>query len=211
MAREGNITTVPTDLPCELAVPSRPNVGSHGSRFRPTLIGATSSRIGYECTVTLTGAWRCSTGLASSPTTSPMTPWWRRADGVWGTTCASRRERLAECLLRRDRRCRMGEQGGDGHGDIEASGEGAGARCPPPAHTLAPRAHKPHRTNNKWLRIMKNSRIVLFVANNSPEEILIGYSRDGVDQRKALRDIERFGTEVLPYFQHDRLRRRESG
>ena len=69
----------------------------------------------------------------------------------------------------------------------------------------------PHRTNNKWLRIMKNNRIVLFVANNSPEEILIGYSRDGVDQRKALRDIERFGTEVLPYFQHDRLRRRESG
>ena len=34
----------------------------------------------------------------------------------------------------------------------------------------------------------------------NPEEILIGYAHDGVDQRKTLRNIERFGTEVMPHF-----------
>ena len=34
----------------------------------------------------------------------------------------------------------------------------------------------------------------------NPEEILIGYAHDGVDQRKTVRNIERFGTEVMPHF-----------
>ena len=34
----------------------------------------------------------------------------------------------------------------------------------------------------------------------NPEEILIGYAHEGVDQRKTLRNIERFGTEVMPHF-----------
>ena len=34
----------------------------------------------------------------------------------------------------------------------------------------------------------------------NPEEILIGYAHDGVDQRKTLRNIERFATEVMPHF-----------
>ena len=36
----------------------------------------------------------------------------------------------------------------------------------------------------------------------NPEEILIGYAHDGIDQRKTLRNIERFATEVMPHFQH---------
>ena len=35
----------------------------------------------------------------------------------------------------------------------------------------------------------------------NPEEILIGYAHDGIDQRKTLRNIERFATEVMPHFQ----------
>ena len=34
----------------------------------------------------------------------------------------------------------------------------------------------------------------------NPEEILIGYAHDGIDQRKTLRNIERFATEVMPHF-----------
>ena len=36
----------------------------------------------------------------------------------------------------------------------------------------------------------------------NPEEILIGYAHDGVDQSKTLRNIERFGTEVMPHFRN---------
>ena len=35
----------------------------------------------------------------------------------------------------------------------------------------------------------------------NPEEILIGYAHDGIDQKKTLRNIERFATEVMPHFQ----------
>ena len=38
------------------------------------------------------------------------------------------------------------------------------------------------------------------------EEILIGYAHNGVDQKKTLRTIERFGTEVMPHFQSDEAR-----
>ena len=34
-----------------------------------------------------------------------------------------------------------------------------------------------------------------------PEEILVGYAHAGIDQRKTLRNIERFATEVMPRFQ----------
>lgn len=37
----------------------------------------------------------------------------------------------------------------------------------------------------------------------NPEEILIGYAHDGIDQKKTLRNIERFATEVMPHFQTD--------
>ena len=42
----------------------------------------------------------------------------------------------------------------------------------------------------------------------NPEEILIGYAHDGVDQRKTLRNIERFGTEVMPHFRNADIDRR---
>ena len=42
----------------------------------------------------------------------------------------------------------------------------------------------------------------------NPEEILIGYAHDGVDQRKTLRNIERFGTEVMPHFRSGGSRER---
>ena len=45
-------------------------------------------------TVTPTGAWRCSTGRASSPSTSPTAPWWR--------TCAPRRP-VPQWLAKRPR------------------------------------------------------------------------------------------------------------
>ena len=35
----------------------------------------------------------------------------------------------------------------------------------------------------------------------NPEEVLIGYAHDGIDQRKTLRNLERFATEVMPHFQ----------
>ena len=35
----------------------------------------------------------------------------------------------------------------------------------------------------------------------NPEEILVGYAHDGIDQRKTLRNLERFATEVMPRFQ----------
>ena len=37
----------------------------------------------------------------------------------------------------------------------------------------------------------------------NPEEILMGYAHDGIDQKKTLRNIERFGTEVMPHFRRD--------
>lgn len=42
----------------------------------------------------------------------------------------------------------------------------------------------------------------------NPEEILIGYAHDGVDQRKTLRNIERFGTEFMPHFRNADIDRR---
>ena len=38
-----------------------------------------------------------------------------------------------------------------------------------------------------------------------PEEILVGYAHAGIDQRKTLRNIERFATEVMPHFQGSSL------
>ena len=38
-----------------------------------------------------------------------------------------------------------------------------------------------------------------------PEEILVGYAHAGIDQRKTLRNIERFATEVMPHFQDSSL------
>ena len=38
-----------------------------------------------------------------------------------------------------------------------------------------------------------------------PEEILDGYAHAGIDQRKTLRNIERFATEVMPHFQGSTL------
>ena len=35
----------------------------------------------------------------------------------------------------------------------------------------------------------------------NPEEILVGYAHAGIDQKKTLRNIERFATEVMPHFQ----------
>ena len=42
-----------------------------------------------------------------------------------------------------------------------------------------------------------------FGGGDLPNAILIGYAHDGVDQRQTLRNIERFGTEVMPHFLSD--------
>ena len=44
----------------------------------------------------------------------------------------------------------------------------------------------------------------------NPEEILVGYAHDGIDQKKTLRNIERFGTEVMPHFQSAGMNRRSA-
>jgi alkanesulfonate monooxygenase SsuD/methylene tetrahydromethanopterin reductase-like flavin-dependent oxidoreductase (luciferase family) len=35
----------------------------------------------------------------------------------------------------------------------------------------------------------------------NPDELLIGYAHNGLDQKKTLRNLERFATEVMPHFQ----------
>ena len=42
------------------------------------------------------------------------------------------------------------------------------------------------------------------------EEILVGYAHDGIDQKKTLRNIERFGTEVMPHFRSAGMNRRSA-
>ena len=37
----------------------------------------------------------------------------------------------------------------------------------------------------------------------NPDEILLGYAHEGIDQKKTLRSLERFATEVMPHFQVD--------